>query len=134
MVTWRVEFAPVREADPVVTPPQPKASEQKEPDSSDSSAEINVENPETVVMETGGTDPASPASSETGSPSDGTENAGETVGETVQPIRETERPKSKPDYSGLKRTLLSCGLLIVLAAAAYLVSKFKNRKGGNSNP
>ena len=121
MVTWKV------------TPPQPESSEQAEPYSP---AETSGDNPETVVTEAGETGPASQASlasSDAGSSSDGTENAGETPGEAIQPIREPERPKTTPDYSGLKRTLLSCGLLIALAVAAYLVNKFKNQRGGNQN-
>ena len=130
MVTWKVEFAPVREAEPVVTPPQPEPSEQTEPNSP---TETSGNNPETVVTEAGDTVPASLASSDAGNSSDGAENAGSTSSETVQPIRQPEHPKTSPDYSGLKRTLLSCALLIALAIAAYLVNKFKNRRGGNQN-
>ena len=128
MVTWKVEFAPVREAEPVVTPPQPESSEQAEPYSP---AETSGDNPETAVTEAGDTAPANLVSNDVGSSSDGANN--ETDGETFQPIREPERPKTTPDYSGLKRTLLSCGLLIALAVAAYLVNKFKNQRGGNQN-
>ena len=132
MVTWRVEFAPVREAEPVTAPPQPPADEeQQEP-----------ETPAETEVETSGGDSETAAedsenmesSSDSGVSSGETSSSGETTTGAVQPVQNPERPKSTRDYSGLKRTLLSCGLLILLAGAAYLVSKFKETRGGSNNP
>ena len=126
MITWYVDYAPIREAEPVEAPPQPtinveEATDTPETEKSDVETEPAVTgNP---VFEDNGTEvPDNSASDGAGSP-----------GTTVEPIREPERPRSTADYSGLKRTLFSCGLLIALAVAAYLAHKFKNQRGGRNN-
>ena len=127
MITWYVDYAPIREAEPVETPPQPTISAEESTDSveSDAGEEAGVtENPaaEDPAWEDSGTEAPVSASDSAGNP-----------GETVKPVQKPERTRSTLDYSGLKRTLLSCGLLIALAAAAYLIHKYKRQRGGRNN-
>lgn len=134
MVTWRVEFAPVREAEPVTVPPQPEENDtEKEPET-----EVSSDGETEVVEETGTFSDGAVHDTEN-QQSDGTVHTAENEqsGGTVltrpipAPVQLPDRAVSGPDYSGLIRTLFSCGLLIALAGAAYFISKFK-RKGGNS--
>ena len=117
-ITYYVDFAPVREAEPVPTPPQPEENREADPDDGTESASHD---------RAGQGDSGTPAR-------DGDSTSAGGPGDTVRPVPETERSRSSPDYSGLKRTLFSGGLLITLAGAAYLANKFKNRRGGNNSP
>ena len=134
MITWRVEFAPVREAEPVETPPEPPQPEEppQEPletnDEGDEGQSVTEESPNDTktVTETSGNDNGAPDNDNGDS---GKDNGESSVAEP--PAVTPEHPKSNPDYSGLKRTLCSVGLLLGLAAVAYVISFIKKRKGGN---
>ena len=134
MVTWRVEFAPVREAEPVETPPEPPQPEEppQEPleakDSGDEGQSVTEESPNDTktVTETSGNDNGAPDNDNGDSGKDNSESSG-----AEPPAVTPERHKSNPDWSGLKRTLCSVGLLLGLAAVAYVISFIKKRKGGN---
>ncbi|MBQ6205544.1 MAG: hypothetical protein IJK52_00525, partial [Oscillospiraceae bacterium] len=134
MITWRVEFAPVREAEPVETPPEPPQPEEppQEPletnDEGDEGQSVTEESPNDTktVTETSGNDNGVPDNDNGDS---GKDNGESSVAEP--PAVTPEHPKSNPDYSGLKRTLCSVGLLLGLAAVAYVISFIKKRKGGN---
>ena len=124
MVTWRVDFAPVREAEPVAVPPQPEETGTEEEQAVSEPESDGAENKEAVssdgAVRTGGSES-----------SEGIISSRQSTGQ-VQPSPTPQNPVSAADFSGLKRTLFSCGLLLALAAAAYLISKYKQTKGGNS--
>ncbi|MBP5717902.1 MAG: hypothetical protein J6X53_02840, partial [Abditibacteriota bacterium] len=134
MVTYYADFVPVREADPVVVPPTPDIvtevdgnSEEmtetgndggtvNETASAESSDTASVSgSSDTVTEETG----SAPPSENSGSVSDSNRNP-------------SSRTPSSRDYSGLKRTLASCSLLLLLAGGAYAASKIKKRKESDS--
>jgi hypothetical protein len=131
MITWRVEFAPVREAEPVETPPEAPQTEETPPEPT----EVN-DNGDTGTDDGESTPEENPDDTQAVTETPGNDNGdsgkdnGESSG-TEPPAVTPERPKSNPDYSGLKRTLFSVGLLLTLAAVAYAISFIKKRKGGN---
>ena len=137
MVTWRVEFAPVREAEPVETPPEPPQPEEplQEPleandggdTGSDDGQSVTEESPNDTqtVTETSGNDTGASNDDNGDSGKDNSESSG-----AEPPAVTPERHKSNPDWSGLKRTLCSVGLLLGLAAVAYGISFIKKHKGG----
>ena len=154
MVTYYVDFAPVREAEQVTVPPQPEIPDEPIENSlaeNDAAPDVDPEDreqtPEDIPendaedgrkaenVETGGEEAdhergEQERTESSSNPPDG----GASV--TVQPDQ-TARPDptaqhSGPDYSGLKRTLLSGGLLIALALAAYGVRKFKEKRGNSA--
>ena len=160
MVTYYVDFAPVREAEQVTVPPQPEIPDEpieNKPTENDAAPDVDPEDTEQTpedFPENDAEDDREAESAGTGGKElDGSEEAGRERGEqeriesssnppdggvsvTVQPDQ-TARPnptaqRSGPDYSGLKRTLLSGGLLIALALAAYGVRKFKEKRGNSA--
>ena len=134
MITWRVEFAPIREVEPVEAPPEPPQPE--EPPEANDNGDTGTENgrstpeekPEDTqdVTETPGNDNGASESDNGDSGKDNGESP-----DAEAPAVTPERLKSNPDLSGLKRTLCSAGLLLGLAAVAYAISFIKKRKGGN---
>ena len=149
MITWRVEFAPVREAEPVETPPEPPQPEEppQEPleandggdagiDEGQSVAEDTPNDTQTVAEDTPNdtqTVTESP-DNDTGASDNDNDDSGKDNGESSgaePPAVTPEHPKSNPDYSGLKRALCSVGLLLGLAAVAYGISFIKKHRGGN---
>ena len=142
MITWRVEFAPVREAESVETPPEPPQPEEppQEPleandggdTGSDDGQSVTEESPDdtqTVTEESPDDTQTVTENPDKDKGDSGKDNGESSVAEP--PAVTPERPKSNPDYSGLKRTLCSVGLLLGLAALAYVISFIKKRKGGN---
>ena len=146
MVTYTLIFGAVREAEPVVEPPQPeivtedetgeefgKDRKETEPDSAGDTDKENVEDPGKVKESAEDPDKekentgsgASTEKRERTNPSSEQQGAAE-QGANQAPAR------SAHDYSGLKRTLCSCALLIILAAAAYAARKHKESKGAVS--
>ena len=134
MITWRVEFAPVREAEPVETPPEPPQPEEplQEPleakDSGDEGQSVTEGSPNDMQTVTETSD------NDTGASNNDNRDSGKDNGESSSaepPAVTPERHKSPPDYSGLKRTLCSVGLLLGLAAVAYGISFIKKYRGGN---
>ena len=138
MITWRVEFAPVREAEPVETPPEPPQPEEppQEPWEANDGGDAGIDEGQSVTEDTPNdtqTVTESP-DNDTGASDNDNDDSGKDNGESSgaePPAVTPERPKSNPDYSGLKRTLFSVGLLLTLAALAYAISFIKKRKGGN---
>ena len=145
MITWRVEFAPVREAEPVEAPPEPPQPEEppQEPSESDNGGDTESDSGQSVteespndtqtVTETSGNNTGA-SNNDNGDSGKDNGDSGNDNGEnsgTEPPAVTPERPKSTPDWSGLKRTLCSAGLLLGLAAVAYVISFIKKRKGGN---
>ena len=130
MITWRVEFAPIREAETVKIPPVPTAGSENdstedfpETDTSTNVSETSddTENVENTDNSTNFEAYATPIPEETAP-------ATVLVTPTTTPI--PERTQTTPDFSRLIRSLLSCGLLLILAGALYLIRKRKRLKGG----
>jgi hypothetical protein len=134
MITWRVEFAPVREAEPVEAPPEPPQPE--EPPQDNDNGHTGMDDGESVSEKTPDDTQAvteTPKNDNGASDSD-TGDSGKDNSESPDaesPAVTPERPKSNPDLSGLKRTLCSVGLLLGLSAVAYVISLIKKHRGGN---
>ena len=160
MVTYYVDFAPVREAEQVTVPPQPEIPDEpieNKPTENDAAPDVDPEDTEQTpedFPENDAEDDREAESAGTGGKElDSSEEADHERGEqertesssnppdggasvTVQPDQTARSAptaqRSGPDYSGLKRTLLSGGLLIALALAAYGVRKFKEKRGNSA--
>lgn len=147
MVTYTLIFGAVREAEPVVEPPQPEivtedeTGEAQNGEDKENGAE-NVEKPtESAAVsaqegESASTKDTDKEKENTGSgtsteKTERTNQSSEQQGAAEQGADQAPA-RSAHDYSGLKRTLCSCALLIILAAAAYAVRKHKESKGAIS--
>ena len=130
MVTYYADFVPVREADPVEVPPMP-----------DIVTEGNGNTEETAETGKGSgleDETASAESSDTSGASGSSDavtggagnNPPSEIGGAAVP--NSGRDTAIRDYSGLKRTLASCSLLLLLAGGAYAASKIKKRKESDS--
>ena len=135
MVTYTLIFGAVREAEPVVEPPQPEIVTEDESGNAEDK-ENGAEEAENTTENTEAPAQGKEADS-TGTAEKEKDTTKETVkGELSSDQREAAEQgadqapeRSGHDYSGLKRTLCSCALLIILAAAAYAVRKYKASKG-----
>ena len=128
MVTYYADFVPVREADPVEVPPMPDIVTEGDGDAE--KAEENGEGKENDDNGAGSSDTASADGSSDAVTGGAGNNPPSEIGGATAPG--SSRDTASRDYSGLKRTLASCSLLLLLAGGAYAASKIKKRKESDS--
>ena len=149
MITYRVDFVSVREAEPVETPPVPENYSNISEEISDNPEEIpasmeNISEPEINVETAADEAELNPENNPDTEEIPADEDSGNQAGwryisadetdkdGTPEAVQKPEFHWKSADYSRLKRTVSSCGLLLFLAVTAYLISKIKQR-GGNSS-
>ena len=141
MVTYTLIFGAVREAEPVVEPPQPEivtedgTGEARNAADKENGAEKAEDPAESADFPAQESESASTKDTdkvkENAKKREKTNPSSEQQGAAEQGADQAPA-RSAHDYSGLKRTLCSCALLIILAAAAYAVRKHKESKGAVS--
>ena len=141
MVTYTLIFGAVQEAEPVVEPPQPEivtedgTGEARNAADKENGAEKAEDPAESADFPAQESESASTKDTdkvkENAKKREKTNPSSEQQGAAEQGADQAPA-RSAHDYSGLKRTLCSCALLIILAAAAYAVRKHKESKGAVS--
>ena len=141
MVTYTLIFGAVREAEPVVEPPQPEivtedgTGEARNAADKENGAEKAEDPAESADFPAQESESASTKDTdkvkENAKKREKTNPSSEQQGAAEQGADQAPA-RSAHDYSGLKRTLCSCALLIIMAAAAYAVRKHKESKGAVS--